>query len=54
MLFIDIVNIIYLAIGIAVGAILITVVDYMTCVECYASILDMFDELEEGDITNDE
>ena len=34
MLFIDIVDIIYFGIGIAVGAMLTTLVDYMICNDC--------------------
>lgn len=34
MLFIDIIDIIYLFVGIVIGACFITVVDYLTCEEC--------------------
>ena len=58
MLYIDIVDIIYFAIGIAVGAIFTTLVDlkmYTDCMEeiCTECMDEIFKELKEGEITNE-
>lgn len=50
MLYIDIIDIIYFAIGIAVGAMLTTLVDLKMCQECMDEICQ---ELTEGEITNE-
>ena len=52
MLYIDIVDIIYFVIGIAVGVMLTTLVDFMMCKHCLDEIMnDVLAELKEGEIS---